>query len=92
MIIVVEDDKGEVIARIPTDEGSRFEIIKKGYRVTRYKKGLPKLKWNNGKLMLVRERVPLWQQGGQENAGIEGMCKRSQYDTGRTEELDAGVG
>ena len=62
MIIVVEDDKGEVIARIPTDEGSRFEIIKKGYRVTRYKKSLPKLKWQNGKLMLVKDRLPMWQQ------------------------------
>lgn len=95
MIIIIEDDRGEVIARIPTDEGSRFEIVKKGYKITRYKRVLPRLKWQNGELRLIREVECPWQQEGEEHGKqtrIKALGEATYYEPEGSKELDGGVG
>lgn len=75
MIVMVEDDQGEVIARICTDDkDSHFEIVKKGYHVSKYTDVMPGLKYANHKLQRIEGRTfPL----GGCNAGrvSEGVCQ-----------------
>lgn len=51
MVILVENEQGEVIARICTDtDRNHFEIVKKGYKVSKFTNAIPGLKYADHKL------------------------------------------